>query len=515
MADWNEGYVTDINYTYGYYTELNPIRIPLALSSMQIQSSNIRHVCELGFGQGVSAVIHAAAQGGASYWGTDFNPSQAAHARSLAESAGIECHFFDQSFDEFCTRDDLPEFDFISLHGIWSWISDHNRGVIVDFLRRKLKVGGVLYVSYNTLPGWASALPMRHLLSTYAQRMHGAGEGVVARVEGAMDFFEKLAAVKPGYLNSNPKVLGRFEKMKGQNKEYLAHEYFNRDWEPMHFATMESWLQPAKLSYACSAHLFDHVDAINFTAPQIELLSATNDRSLRQSVRDMIVNQQFRRDYWIKGELRINAFQQKKLLTEMKYVLIKVPQSVTYTIQTSVGEVQLHKELYEPLVQLMSDFETRSIKDMLSTEQMKDPVVVGRFCEACMILTAHNVFAVVQSADNQEKSLEGVYRLNEHILELAEGETNIQLLASPLTGGAINVDKLEQIYLLAMRRGFSAVSEIAEFSWQILRKQGVRMVREGKTLSTSSENIEELNRLISIFTEQKLPLLKKMKVLKL
>jgi len=44
----------------------------------------------------------------------------------------------------------LPDFDYIGLHGIWSWISDENRQVIVDFIRKKLKVGGVLYISYNT-----------------------------------------------------------------------------------------------------------------------------------------------------------------------------------------------------------------------------------------------------------------------------------------------------------------------------------------------------------------------------
>jgi len=26
MSDWTAGYVADIGYTYGYYTELNPLR---------------------------------------------------------------------------------------------------------------------------------------------------------------------------------------------------------------------------------------------------------------------------------------------------------------------------------------------------------------------------------------------------------------------------------------------------------------------------------------------------------
>lgn len=77
--------------------------------------------------------------------GTDFNPSQAAFAPEIASVTGADARLFDESFAEFCARDDLQEFDFIGLHGIWSWVSDVNRGVIVDFVRRKLKVGGVVH----------------------------------------------------------------------------------------------------------------------------------------------------------------------------------------------------------------------------------------------------------------------------------------------------------------------------------------------------------------------------------
>ena len=143
MTDWTQGYVADIGYTYGYYTELNPVRVQLAFLNAGLVPPKAGSACELGFGQGLSANIHAAAS--ITQWhGTDFNPAQAGFARELADISGANAHLFDESFDAFCTRDDLPEFDYIGLHGIWSWISDENRAVIVDFIRRKLKVGGVL-----------------------------------------------------------------------------------------------------------------------------------------------------------------------------------------------------------------------------------------------------------------------------------------------------------------------------------------------------------------------------------
>ena len=70
MNDWSSGYVTDLDYTYGYYPELNPLRCRLALLQAGVHSPRFDTACELGFGQGVSANFHAAATG-ARWYGTD------------------------------------------------------------------------------------------------------------------------------------------------------------------------------------------------------------------------------------------------------------------------------------------------------------------------------------------------------------------------------------------------------------------------------------------------------------
>jgi len=75
------------------------------------------------------------------------------------------------------------------------------------------------------------------------------------QIDASLAFAEKLLAVNPAYARANPLVPDRIKKIKGQNRNYLAHEYFNRDWLPMSFARMAEWLAPAKLSYACSRPL--------------------------------------------------------------------------------------------------------------------------------------------------------------------------------------------------------------------------------------------------------------------
>ena len=106
MSDWTSGYVSDVGYTYGYYPELQPHRLQLPFLEKGVAAPRVRNACELGFGQGVSVNIHAAATD-VDWWGTDFNPAQASFAQELAAASGAGAQLFDQSFEDFCARTDV------------------------------------------------------------------------------------------------------------------------------------------------------------------------------------------------------------------------------------------------------------------------------------------------------------------------------------------------------------------------------------------------------------------------
>lgn len=91
---------------------------------------------DLGCGQGFNVNLVAAAHPGGEFHATDFNPVHIAGARRLARQAGAtNIHFYDDSFEDFGRRTDLPDFDIIVLHGIFSRVSAENRRLIVDFIR--------------------------------------------------------------------------------------------------------------------------------------------------------------------------------------------------------------------------------------------------------------------------------------------------------------------------------------------------------------------------------------------
>ena len=510
MSDWTSGYVADIGYTFGYYNELNPLRARLAfLNAGLVPPAQGTH-CELGFGQGMSVNIHSAATD-SRWYATDFNPSQAGFAQELALVSGAHAQLQDEAFAEFCTRSDLPDFDSIGLHGIWSWISDENRATIVDFVRRKLKVGGVLYISYNTQPGWAAMVPMRDLLTEHAEVMGAEGVGIVNRIDAALDFTAKLMATHPTYARANPQVAERLEKIKGQNRNYLAHEYFNRDWQPMAFARMAQWLQPAKLQWACSAHYLDAIDALNLTPVQQDLLKDITDPMFRQTVRDFCVNQQFRKDYWVKGARKLNPVEQAEALRMQRLMLVTPRAEVSLKVNGALGEATMSEAIYAPILDLLADHKARTLGEIEEAAKEKG-IAYAQVVQVAVVLAGAGHLALVQDDHAIGQAKRQTERLNAYLCSKAQGSNDISYLASPVTGGGIAVNRFQQLFLASIAQGKQQPGEWAQSVWQILAAQGQKLVKEGKALETVEENLAELTAQATAFAEKQLPLLKALQI---
>jgi len=510
MQNWNDGYVTDIGYTFGYYPELNPMRVKLAFLSAGLHFPECTVACELGFGQGLSANIHAAATV-TEWYGTDFNPSQAHFAQELATVSANGAKLYDDAFLSFCNRQDLPDFDYIGIHGIWSWISDENRTVIVDFIRRKLKVGGVLYISYNTFPGWAAFAPMRHLMQEHADVIGVDGHGIVKRVEGAIDFADKLLATNPLYSRQNNQIAMRINKLKEQNRSYLAHEYFNQDWHPMYFATMADWLLPAKVTYACSAHYQDHIEALNLTPEQQAFLKEIPDTMFRESVRDFMVNQQFRRDYWVKGARQFTALERSEALSRQRVVLVNHRPDVSLKVSGALGEASMNDAIYNPFLDFLADHKVVTLAEIERAVQDKG-IGFTQIVQVVMVLISCGDLAAAQDEDVTERASKRAAALNRYLMNKARSGSEVSYLCNPVTGGGVLAGRFQQLFLLALINGHKEPAELARFVWQLLVVQGQKIVKGKITLETAEENIAELTAQAALFTEKQLPIYKALQI---
>ncbi len=511
MSEWSAGYVSDVGYTYGYYQELNPLLLKTAMLHAGLSCPDIKVACELGFGQGLNTNFHAAATK-IKWYGTDFNPAQASFAREMAQASGSDVHLYDDSFEEFCSRKDLPDFDYIGLHGIWSWVSDENRQIIVDFIRRKLKVGGVVYVSYNTLPGWAGFGPMRHLMTQHAEIIGSEGSGIVSRIDGALEFADNLLQTNPLYAAANPNIGERLKKVKEQNRHYLAHEYFNKDWDPMHFATFAQWVAPAKVDFGCSAYLIDHFDTVNMDQEQKTILNEITNVTLHQSTRDFIVNQQFRRDYWVKGLRQLSELEKIETLQKQEFLPTVDRASVSLKVQSAKGEATMNEDIYNPILDVMANFKPVSVEKL--HEQVKsNEINFSHVIQSLMVLASTGQVRAIQDMTIAKKLSARTDKLNDYLIKRARSNGEITHLVSPVVAGGVQLTRFEQLFTGLYKQGVKDPTEIVKAVWHVLKFQNQVLIKEGQTLQSDEDNVAELMQQANEFINKKVPILKSLLIL--
>jgi SAM-dependent methyltransferase len=469
-TDWTEGYTSDIGYTYGYFKELNPLAMRLAFFNAGLQPPQVdadTTACELGFGQGLSCAMHACASP-VQWWGTDFLPQQAGFARNLAQVSKTQEHFYDDDFAAFLEREDLPQFDFIALHGVWTWVSNENRAVIVEFLRRHLKVGGVVYLSYNTQVGWAQMMPLRKLLTRHVDRLGAPGAGSATNIREALAFAKQLFETAPAHARSHPGAANKLQELLAQDPHYLAHEYFNRDWAPMDFADLAEQLHSAKLSFASSAHYLDLIDPLNLTEAQQTLLDQIPDTALRETARDFCVDKAFRKDYWHKGAQPLSAGQMAESFRQERVMLTKPRGRISLVVEGVLGVMDLSPQIYDPILDCMSDYQPHSLGEMADTLSGIEGMDLMTLVQAAFIFAHRGEWHSAQPEADQEMTRPGCDALNQHLLTAHADKDKLLHLASPVTGGGIQVTPQEKVLLLAWVEGEREVAALAQTLMQTL-----------------------------------------------
>lgn len=508
MTIWNEGYIVDVPYTHGFYRELTPALLNFALLVQKVRGPRIDKsfaYCELGCGQGVTTNILAAANGAGAFVATDFNPAHVASAHRLAADARLRnVDFFEESFAEFL-REDLPPFDFICLHGVYSWISAENRRAIVEFIRTKLKAGGVVYVSYNSQPGWAPTAPLRLLLRMHAEHSMGAP---LDRIDAALAFCDAVEKSGALYFRGAPAVGSFLARIRELPKQYLVHEYLNDHWQPFYHAEVARELAEGKLQYACSANLLDHVDAINLATEQQRLLAAIGDPLFRETLRDYMVAQRFRRDIFVKGLVQLSDREHRELLLEQRFALTIAPRTRPGTIEGPLGKASLHAEVYDPVTEALGR-EPRRLSELMAVPAIAAQGI-EKVLQALVVMVGAGWAQPCPDPESEARSLAASQSFNSQVLERACQSDQLHWLASPVTGGGIAMNRIVQLFALGT---VNSVPDLARHVLEALFAAGQRLVKDGRTIESVDESLTELEAQAEQFNAGTLPLLKQLRIL--
>lgn len=507
---WDHGYTTSVDYLSSYHTELNPLRVDLSLLYAGILPPKIDFACELGFGQGMNINVSSSTSN-IKWYGNDFNPTQANHANLLNSITNGDAHLSDKSFEEFCQDETLPDFDFIALHGIWTWISDENRGIISDFIRRKLKVGGVLYISYNTSPGWAGMEHLRLLMLDYFYNANPKIAQTEEKIKKTLNFFDEVKNTEPLFFSKNPTLLERLNKFTELDTRYLAHELFNKDWKPMSILELSEYLNETKVSYVSSAYYLDAISVLNFSEEQAGLINTIPSDIRREAFKDIMINQTFRRDFWVKGPIKLTENDKLNRFLEKWVVMVCNMNDINFKVSGVRGEADLQREIYEPIVNQFCKKGPMKLKEAFSN--LSRTHSLKQFCEAIIVLIGNKHFAPANDPETSKKFEQKAGKINKYFLKKAYEGERYQNLCSPVTSSAISVHRVDQLFAQYLKENKNNYKNLAKIVFEILKSKGQTLLQEGKPIANDPDLLKELEVRAETFVTTSLPLYRLLKVL--
>jgi len=378
VSGWGGGYVTDVAYMTGYYRQQSPALIALACmlggvaSPLPAPDDAVSYL-ELGCGQGLGALILAASNPRWTVTAIDFNPAHIAAARAWAAEARIDNVRFLEADLATLAEDGqaqgVPDADFVSMHGLWSWVPAQVQAGIVRLLRAKVKPGGAVHVSYNALPAWGPALGMQRLLRECGLRLATRSD---RQAEEGLKLVRALRTAGALQLSRSTWLGSLIERMATLPAPYLAHEYMNSSWTPVFHADVAAALADAKLEWVGSGNLIENFPQLTLSDEQRAIAARFDDVLLGELVKDVCLDRSLRHDIFVRGARRMNPATRDAALMDVWLALNINPDEMPYEAEMPAGTAQLSPAFYRPIAQALSAG-PRRVGDLLAL-----PDVEGR-----------------------------------------------------------------------------------------------------------------------------------------
>jgi SAM-dependent methyltransferase len=423
------GYVNDVPYAFSFSRELAPawldFVVTLAGFEPPARASGFSW-CELGCGQGVTTVIMAGTHPAGDFHGIDVFLPHIEQARRLRESAGITNLTFHALDFATAAEADLPMFDYIVAHGVYSWIDPRGRADMRRFIERRLKPGGVVFVSYNSMPGWANDTPFQYLVREIATTRSGDS---IEQFFEAMKLIAAFSAAGAPALTKSFMVTNGIERLKESlSKNYFAHEFLPPAWQPLYVTQVRSDMASIDLVPAGSASIRDNFDSFVLRRDARAALAALPHGDLRDLARDFFLNERFRRDVFIRreGVRRLDDEERALRLADSVVDLQRPAHLVEYAMVTEAGRLTFDNPAARAIVDAIGPGPKR-LADIPADGNSRADVLAS----ALALFAANEIRPV-------EPTSTDVDRLNTALMQHVDETDPLRVLALP-AGTALDV----------------------------------------------------------------------------
>jgi hypothetical protein len=250
---------------------------------------------------------------------------------------------------------------------------------------------------------------------------------------------------------------------------------------------------------------------LNLTTEQQQLLKDVPDRMFRETVRDFMVNSQFRRDYWVRGARPLSMAERIEALRPLRFVMVVPREQVTLKVKGVIGEADMTADIYNPILDYCANYRVVSFQELAAAVEPAG-LNLDKLIQALLILVSKGVLQPAQDEAAINAALPAATRLNRKLCEQARHSDAVMAVASPVIGGAINLSRVDKLFLLALGNGITDPEAAAHFLIGNLALAGSRITKEGKMPETPEAELDEAIRLARGFSETLLPMLNALRI---
>ncbi len=221
----------EVAYPSHPFPQTHPLRlaVPAVLFGLAHAPMQTARILEIGCGEGGNIIPMAVSYPGASIVGFDLAPTAIEAGRAVVERLQLS-NIRLEALDILQVDARLGEFDYIIVHGVYSWVPQAVREGVMRVIKECLAPEGLAFVSYNALPGCHLRQTLREMLLYHLRDV----EGFEARLAGTRAFLELFIANAPDEDATTATIKVHAREMLQRDPRVLFHDELGSVYQPFY-----------------------------------------------------------------------------------------------------------------------------------------------------------------------------------------------------------------------------------------------------------------------------------------
>ena len=324
------------------YTDLGYLSQPFPYASAPFLESYARllglspapastaRILEIGSSYGGNLISQALFYPKATFTGIEIAPTQVSVGKTYIDQLGItNLNLLEGDVNE--SHDHLGTYDYIIAHGFYSWVDEETKDNFLRLCKEHLAENGILYMSYNTYPGWHKMDSVRALLEfankdidtlNHREKVRH-GKTVASKLGALMLEYDTVKNQQASFLQSLRQTLQKQDC-------YVGHDHLEPVNTPVYFHQCMDHMAEHGFTYLCDCDL-------NLSFPDVY------DETLRTQLQELAPHDPLAREQYI--DFILNTAFRKSLFTHKG----ATPKRIT---ETSITNADFHRNLEQFLFTL-------------------------------------------------------------------------------------------------------------------------------------------------------------------